>query len=143
LKNRAEKARYTRRSIIVGLGAGVAGSAGGAAPLFAAALSAPSAPRVPDLGKGDMAAWAAHVGERFAVAGGGGLRLAAVEPLCSGGPTPSRTQCFAAVFETAGGGAPAGDSTYMLAPASGPAVPLYLGISARDGRKTRLVAVFN
>jgi hypothetical protein len=92
-----------------------------------------------DLERGGMADWAAHVGARFAVAGGGTLRLVSVEPLCSGGPSPSRSQCFAATFEGPPGAVPEGEATVAVAAPGGRPMPLYLG--ARTG--SRLVAVFN
>ena len=102
------------------------GTAGGAAPLTASAAAAARSPAA-DLERGDIAEWAARVGTRFDVAGGGTLRLVAVEPLCSGGPTPSRSQCFAAVFEGAGGAVPQGDATTALAAPGARPMPLYLG----------------
>jgi hypothetical protein len=138
LTDAVNSVRISRRNILVGLGAGAIGAASGAASAAVAAspLTAGSA-------RGEMAAWASRVGEHFAVAGGGTLRLSAVEPLCSGGPMPGGRRCFAAIFEAAGGRIPDGDATYALASASVPATPLYLG--ARDDRRgrSRFVAAFN
>lgn len=134
----ANRVRISRRHILVGLGAGAIGAASGAASAAVTAL-APSA----DTGRGDMAAWASRVGEHFAVAGGGTLRLSAVEPLCSGGRMPGGRRCFAAIFEAAGGRIPDGDATYALASASVPATPLYLGARDEVRGRSRFVAAFN
>ncbi|HEX8192356.1 MAG TPA: hypothetical protein VF552_05600 [Allosphingosinicella sp.] len=133
----AEKARLTRRHLLAGLGAGLIGSA--AAPAFAAR----PAPKRRDLARGDLREWSAYVGEDFALAGGGALRLVAVEPLCSGGPTPSRSQCFAAVFEARAGAAPEGEATIALAAPGAEPMPLYLGMRSVARGRARLVAVFN
>jgi len=131
----------TRRSLLGGLGAGIVGGAAATFSITPAAASVPRAAR--DLARGNMTDWSAHVGERFSLAGGGVLRLVAVEPLSSGGRSPSRSQCFAAVFEASGGPAPHGSATYILASASAAPMPLYLGEAAEVRGGKRLVAVFN
>ena len=133
----------TRRHLLAGLGAALIGGAATAAPAaWASTLGARKGSTV-DLARAGMTQWAALVGTRFDVAGGAALRLVAVEPLCSGGPTPARSRCFAAVFEAAGGPAPAGDATVVLAAAGGRPMPLFLGARAAAGGRTRFVAVFN
>lgn len=132
----------TRRDLLAGLGAGLIGSVAGAAPIAAATRSR-SGGAAPDLERAGIDHWAARVGTRFDLAAGGSLRLAAVEPLCSGGPTPSRSQCFAAVFEAAGGEMPAGDATFVIAPAGGRPMPLFLSARHAARGRARLVAVFN
>ncbi|HZF95138.1 MAG TPA: hypothetical protein VEZ20_09725 [Allosphingosinicella sp.] len=129
----------TRRHLLAGLGAGLIG---GAAPALAAPVRG-ARTAAADLARGGMSDWAAHVGTRFAIAGGGTLRLVSVEPLCSGGPTPARSQCFAATFEAAGGAAPEGGATVFLAAPGAGAMPLYLGPRSAAGGRFRLVAVFN
>jgi hypothetical protein len=130
----------TRRHLLGGLAAGLVGAAA-TAPAIAAPLSRRRA--AADLERGGIADWSGEVGALFAVAGGGTLRLTAVEPLCSGGPTPSRATCFAAHFEAVAGPVPEGGATHALAPRSGPAMPLFLGARASVGGRERLVAVFN
>lgn len=131
----------TRRHLLAGLGAGLIGTAAGAAPLKAAAAVGRSP--ATDLERAGIAEWSAHVGARFDVAGGGSLRLVAVEPLGSGGPMPSRSQCFAAVFEGAAGPVPEGNATLAVAAPGARPMPLYFGARFPAGRRSRLIAVFN
>ena len=130
----------TRRHLLAGLAAGLAGVAGATSANAAPLRRAPAAA---DLERGGIADWSARIGTVFAVAGGGTLRLVSVEPLCSGGPTPARATCFAAHFEAASGPVPRGGATHVLAPRFAPAMPLYLGPLASVGGRARLVAVFN
>jgi hypothetical protein len=133
----------TRRHLLAGLGAGLIGGAAGVSPALAAPVRGARKAAAADLARGGMADWAAHVGTRFAIAGGGALRLVSVEPLCSGGPTPARSQCFAATFEAAGGGVPEGGATVVVAAPGAGAMPLYVGARSAVNGRERLVAVFN
>jgi hypothetical protein len=132
----------TRRHLLAGLGAGLIGGAAGVAPALAAPVRG-TRKAAADLERGGLADWAARVGEPFAIPGGGTLRLVSVEPLCSGGPTPARSQCFAATFEAAAGTAPEGGATVFVAPQGAGAMPLYLGARTVVRGRARLVAVFN
>lgn len=143
MKNNAQAARLSRRTVILALGAGLGGTAAGAAPALAASAGSRTPRGAAALERGAMGDWAAFVGERFQVAGGGTLRLAGVEGLCSGGPTPSGRRCFAALFESVGGPAPEGGRTYALAARSAAPMSLYLGVRAEVRGRSRLVAVFN
>jgi hypothetical protein len=134
-------AALSRRSLLTAICAGMAASAAPAAVPGAVRAAGPRA--LADLQRGGLTDWQAHLGQRFSLGSGGSLRLVAVEPLCSGGPTPARGQCFAALFEAAAGAAPEGDATYWLVSQNSAPMPLHLGAAAQVGGRTRLVAVFN
>jgi hypothetical protein len=123
----------------------------GAAAIGGIATAANAFPRLSlltlgaDLQRGEMPVWSAMVGRIFR-APTATLRLVAVEPLCSAGPSPSavtRSGRFAAVFEAVAGPGPDGDATYWLAPESAAPLPLYLGPRAVVSGRPRYVAVFS
>ena len=133
----------TRRHLLTALGLGMIGSAAGALPRVQSGRS----PRR-DLQHGDIADWAALLGQRFELAPGMGsaLTLVAVEPMGWGGRKPraaTRERNFAAIFEADAVNPPAGDQTYFLSPRTAPALALHLGSPAVVAGKLRLVAIFN
>ena len=140
----------TRRNILMGA-AGAAVCAIVAAPLLRPVAgehgrrllaSNPLTRRFLPLAWAEQAEWEAQVGTVFTAAGGQSLRLAGVEPLQSSGERPAglRRRAFLAVFDVAGGLAPAGHALHTLTHPRHGALELFLSPS---GTQARIFAVFN
>lgn len=147
-----------RRMLLAGLGAGAVGAAAATGPVLSL-RSAAGAPGRPaswwdrtfySLQGAGLAEWSAAVGETFTLETLNGrhmLRVVAVTAFPRSGPRPpelGRSQAFSVVFEPVAGPAlPADDRVYQLVHRSYPPLPIYMGVPASLGQKTRLIAVFN
>ncbi len=141
----------SRRTLVVGLAAGVAAAGALAAPALRLSWT-----RQPgrqgwwdrmffSLERGGYADWNEVVGSEFQLAAGGGasrMKLVAVKPFRAPGRLPDsvgRERAFAAVFESAGA-APAADGIYALDHAKHGSMKLFL--TAGDTTNNRMEAVF-
>jgi hypothetical protein len=140
----------SRRTLVVGLAAGVAAAGALAAPALRLSWT-----REPgragwwdrmffSLERGGYGDWNEVVGSEFRLAGSGSspLKLVAVKPFKAPGRLPDsvgRERAFAAVFESAGG-TPSADGIYALEHARHGTMNLFL--TAGDTSNNRMEAVF-
>jgi hypothetical protein len=144
--------------LLAGLGAGAVGAAAAASPVLSLRLAESSAGRPASwwdrtflsLQAAGYTEWSGIVGETFSLKSTNGshlLSVAAVTAFPKSGSRPTdlgRSQAFAVVFEAISGPPlPATDMMYEVAHASYPSLPVYMGVPAAAGQKSRLVAVFN
>lgn len=144
---------FTRRNLLAALGLGGAAAAVMAAPPLPLSWTRrPSGGswwqrNAYSLERGGIHEWTQEVGSAFQVRGDSGattLKLVAVVPLNSKGRRPSsvgRDRAFAAVFEPAGGAAPATDGTFQVEHAKHGEMAVFM--TAGQGGSGRLEAVFN
>lgn len=143
MTNRENLGLATRRSMLVGLGAGFVALAASAAnarqAAFAGALGG-------EQDNPELRSWKNRVGSSFAVEGGGRLRVVAVKAEAHDADRPAhvqRKQGFTVLFEGAPATAPEGDRIYRLSNLSSGTLPVYLGTAHVAGGKAQLAAVFN
>jgi hypothetical protein len=144
-------ASFSRRNILITIGAAAAGAAALLGTAFRPAVtrqarkvlaSTPLTRGMLSLSQAEMAEWTSQIGSTFTVGGGYALQLAGVEPLPSAGERPAalRDRAFAAVFDVARGGIMPGDLIYTVShPQYG---PLQMFLSSTSNPR-RMLAIFN
>lgn len=149
---RENSSRLSRRTLLAGLGLGVASVGALATP--ALQLSWDRKPGVPgnwwdrqfaSLSSAGFDEWSRRVGSEFALAGGVVAKLTEVTPLRSPGRRPEglRDGAFAIVLESAGGTLPAGDRILDVGDSEGGAMKIYFSACADKCGGRRLQAIFN
>jgi hypothetical protein len=149
-----ETSKPSRRGMLVGLTAGLAGLGAVAAPALTLDLTDGSPTGdwwdrlFFSLKNGGYAEWSEQVGTTFRLGGRGTateLTLVAIKPFNSRSPRPSslaRDRAFAAVFETTDPAAK-GDRTYSATHEKYGALEIYMSPAYAAGRAQRMEAVFN
>ncbi|MGA9581393.1 MAG: hypothetical protein WBR13_05430 [Allosphingosinicella sp.] len=142
----------SRRSLLAGLGLGVAVTGALATP--ALHLSWTRKPgsqgnwwnrQFTSLSQAGFDEWSRQIGSEFALAGGVAARLAEVQPLRSPGRRPRdlRESAFALVFESVGAGLPAGDRMLDISHAETGPMKIYFSACTDKCGGHRLQAIFN
>lgn len=149
---RENSSRLSRRTLLAGLGLGVASVGALATP--ALQLSWTRKPgtkhgwwdrQFTSLTRAGVDEWSRQIGSEFALAGGIVAKLAEVQRLRSPGRRPDglRDSAFALVFESAGAGLPAGDRILDISHAEAGAMKIYFSACGDKCGSRRLQAIFN
>lgn len=149
---REKSSRLSRRTLLAGLGLGVAAAGAVASPALQLSWTRkPGAKgswwdrQFTSLSSAGANEWSRHIGTEFALGGGVVAKLAAVQALRSPGRRPAglRDGAFAIVLESAGGPLPAGDRILDVSHAEAGAMKIFFSACGDKCGGRRLQAIFN
>ena len=149
---REKSSRLSRRTMLAGLGLGVAAAGAFATPALQLSWTRkPGAKgswwdrQFASLDRAGMDEWSRQVGSEFALAGGVVAKLSEVQPLRSPGRRPDglRDGAFALIFESAGAELPAGDRMLDVTHSQAGAIKIYFSACGDKCGGRRLQAIFN